>query len=155
MLKLGSKAPVFSLLNQDEKMISLSDYKGKWLVLYFYPKDDTSGCTVEACEFTNEFKEFEKLDAVILGCSPDSPEKHQKFIAKYKLKIDLLCDPEHHTLEAYNAWGEKSMYGKKYMGVIRSTYLINPQGDIAAMWPKVSVKGHVAEVKNKLGENQA
>ena len=152
MLEVGQKAPEFCLKNQDEVEICLKDLKGKWVVLYFYPKDNTPGCTTEACDFTNELEEFEKLDAVILGVSPDSCQKHRNFIEKKNLKITLLCDEEKEVLKAYGAWGIKKMYGKEYEGVIRTTYLIDPNGNIAYVWPKVRVKGHVENVKEKLKE---
>lgn len=152
MLEIGQKAPEFCLKNQDEVEICLKDLKGKWIVLYFYPKDNTPGCTTEACDFTNELKEFEELDAIILGVSPDSCESHRKFIEKKDLKITLLCDEDRKVLKEYGAWGKKKMYGKEYEGVIRSTFLIDPEGNIAYIWPKVRVKGHVEKVKEKLKE---
>ena len=148
------KAPEFCLPNQDETEICLRDLSGKWVVLYFYPKDNTPGCTTEACDFTNELEEFEDLDAVILGVSPDSPKKHRNFIEKKGLKITLLSDEDKEVLKAYGAWGLKKMYGKEYEGVIRSTFIIDPNGEIVAEWRKVRVKGHVEEVKNKLKELQ-
>ena len=152
MLEVGQKAPDFCLPNQDHVEICLRDLKGKWIVLYFYPKDLTPGCTTEACEFTKAMPSFEELDAVILGVSPDSPQKHQKFIEKKELKITLLSDENKEVLKAYGAWGPKKLYGKEYEGVIRSTFLINPEGKIVAVWPKVRVKGHVEAVKEKLEE---
>ena len=152
MLELKKRAPAFQLKNQDDESVSLSKLKGKWVVLYFYPRDDTPGCTIEACEFTEGIKAFEKLDAVVLGCSPDSPEKHRKFIAKHKLELALLSDPDHAAMEAYGAWGEKTLYGKKSLGVLRSTVLIDPAGKVAHHWPRVSAKGHAAEVAAKLKE---
>ena len=152
MLEIGQKAPEFCLKNQDEVEICLKDLRGKWVVLYFYPKDNTPGCTTEACDFTNELEEFEKLDAVILGVSPDSCKRHKNFIEKKNLKITLLCDEEKEVLKQYGAWGLKKMYGKEYEGVIRTTYLIDPDGNIAFVWPKVRVKGHVEKVKEKLKE---
>jgi len=149
------KAPEFCLPNQDETEICLRDLAGKWVVLYFYPKDNTPGCTTEACDFTNELEEFEDLDAVILGVSPDSPKKHRNFIEKKDLKITLLSDEDKEVLKAYGAWGLKKMYGKEYEGVIRSTFIIDPEGEIVAEWRKVRVKGHVEEVKNKLKELQS
>jgi len=149
-LTVGKKAPAFTLPDQDGKPVKLSDYKGRWIVLYFYPKDDTPGCTTEACDFTDGLKDFEKLDAVILGCSPDPPERHRKFIEKYKLKVRLLSDVEHNVMQVYGAWGEKVLYGKKIIGVIRSTAIIDPQGNIAHHWPKVSATGHADAVKEKL-----
>ena len=154
MLEIGQKAPEFCLKNQDEVEICLKDLKGKWVVLYFYPKDNTPGCTTEACDFTNEFEEFEKLDAIILGVSPDSCESHRKFIEKKNLKITLLCDEDKNVLKEYGAWGIKKMYGKEYEGVIRSTFLIDPDGNIAYIWPKVRVKGHVEKVKETLKKLQ-
>jgi peroxiredoxin Q/BCP len=152
MVEVGQKAPEFCLPNQDEVEICLRDLKGKWIVLYFYPKDLTPGCTTEACEFTEAMPDFEELDAVILGVSPDSPEKHRKFIEKKDLKITLLSDENKEVLKAYGAWGLKKMYGKEYEGVIRSTFIIDPEGNIAAVWSKVRVKGHVEAVKQKLEE---
>ncbi len=152
MLNIGDKAPEFKLQSQEDRNVSLGHYEGKWIVLYFYPKDDTPGCTVEACNFTFNVKKFERLDAVILGVSPDSPESHRKFIAKKNLKIPLLSDPTHEVLEQYEAWGEKSMYGKKYMGVLRSTYLIDPEGKIAFIWKNVKVDDHIEAVRVKLEE---
>jgi peroxiredoxin Q/BCP len=150
--KEGSKAPDFCLPDQGEKSVCLKDFKGRWVVLYFYSKDDTPGCTIEACDFTASIKAFEKLDAVVLGVSPDSPPSHVKFIEKYNLKLTLLSDPEHRVLETYEAWGLKKNYGKEYWGVIRSTYLIDPVGKIRRIWPKVSVEGHVEEVRKALAE---
>ena len=152
MLEVGQKAPGFCLPNQDEVEICLRDIKGKWIVLYFYPKDMTPGCTTEACEFTEARPEFKELNAVILGVSPDSPEKHRKFMEKKGLKITLFSDESKEVLKAYGAWGLKKMYGKEYEGVIRSTFIIDPKGNIAATWYKARVKGHVKAVKEKLEE---
>lgn len=154
-LKIGDQAPHFTLKDTNESEKSLDSYKGKWLVLYFYPKDNTSGCTAEALEFTARIKEFDKLNSVVLGVSPDSCKSHQNFTNKHKLKVSLLSDPDHQVLQKYGAWGEKSMYGKKYMGVIRSTVVISPDGKVAEMWPKVKVKDHAEEVKARLQELQA
>jgi len=151
-LTVGAKAPAFSLPDQDDRTVKLADFKGKWVVLYFYPKDDTPGCTIEACDFTEGIKGFEKLDAVVLGCSPDSTERHRKFIAKYKLKVTLLADPEHAVIERYGAWGEKNLYGRVSMGVIRSTVIIDPQQRVAHHYAKVSAKGHAEAVRDKLKE---
>ena len=151
-LSVGSKAPNFRLADQDGREVALSDFAGRWVVLYFYPRDDTPGCTVEACDFTTGLAGFEKLDAVVLGCSPDSPESHRKFIAKYNLKLTLLSDPDHKLLQAYGAWGEKTLYGKTSVGVIRSTAIIDPAGCIAHHFPKVTAQGHAAEVSAKLAE---
>ena len=152
MITVGKKAPAFTLPNQDGDKVRLSELKGEWVVLYFYPRDDTPGCTTQACDFTASIKKFEKLDARVIGCSPDTPEKHQKFIAKHELKIELLSDPEHEVLEKYGAWGEKTLYGKKSMGVIRSTVLIDSSGKVAEHWPKVRAKGHADAVREKLAE---
>jgi len=154
-IEVGKKAPAFSLKNQADETVKLSDFTGSWLVLYFYPKDDTPGCTTEACEFTTGIKGFEKVGATVLGCSPDGPERHAKFIAKYKLKVGLLSDPEHAMIEKYGAWGEKNLYGKKSMGVIRSTVVVDPQGKVAYHWPKVKAAGHAEEVAAKLKELQS
>jgi thioredoxin-dependent peroxiredoxin len=153
--KIGAKAPAFTLPDQDDKTVKLSEYAGSWLVLYFYPNDDTPGCTTEACDFTNGLKDFEKLDASILGCSPNTPESHRKFIAKYKLRVRLLSDPDHKMMEAYGAWGEKVLYGRKSMGVIRSTVIISPDGKIAHHWAKVKAAGHADFVQQKLKELRA
>jgi len=154
MLENQTPAPSFCVPNQDNVEICLRDLKGKWVVLYFYPKDNTPGCTTEACEFTESILDFENLDAIILGVSPDSVKKHQNFIAKKDLKITLLSDENKTVLNAYEAWGLKKLYGKEYEGVIRSTYIIDPDGNIAHSWEKVRVKNHIADVKNKLKELQ-
>ena len=153
-IAVGKKAPAVSLPNQDGKRFSLEDFKGHWVVLYFYPKDDTPGCTAEACEFTSSLKDFERLHAVVLGVSPDTPESHRKFIEKNKLKFQLLSDESHKVLSKYGAWGTKKMYGKSFQGAIRSTVLIDPQGRVVHPWPKVSPKGHAKEVKKRLAELQ-
>lgn len=150
MIEPGQKAPPFTLPDENGREISLDDFPGRWVVLYFYPKDDTSGCTVQACDFTAGLKGFEKLDAVVLGCSPDSPEAHRKFIAKHKLKVKLLSDPEHKVMERYGAWGKKIMYGLARQGVIRSTVIIDPQGRVAHHWKRVQAKGHAEKVREKL-----
>ncbi len=151
-ITVGKKAPEFTLPDQNGASVKLSGLKGRWVVLYFYPKDDTPGCTTEACEFTAGLRGFEKLNATVYGCSPDLPVKHTSFIAKYKLKVGLLSDADHAVLEAYGAWGEKQNYGKTYMGVIRSTVLIDPTGKVAHHWPKVKAAGHADEVRAKLAE---
>ena len=142
----GDKAPDFSLPTDGGGTFSLSSNKGKWLVLFFYPKDDTSGCTAEAIEFTAAKEKFEALGVELAGMSPDPVKKHDKFIAKHELGVTLISDEEKTTLEAYGVWKEKSMYGRKYMGVERSTFLIDKQGRIAKEWRKVKVPGHVEEV---------
>jgi peroxiredoxin Q/BCP len=154
-LAVGSKAPAFALPNQDDEVVKLSALKGRWVVLYFYPKDDTPGCTTEACDFTAGIKAFEKLDATVLGCSADSPESHRKFIAKHKLKVSLLSDADRTVMQAYGAWGEKMLYGKKIVGVIRSTVIIDPNGKVAHHWPTVRAAGHAEAVREKLAELRA
>jgi peroxiredoxin Q/BCP len=149
---VGRKAPAFTLEDQDGKKVKLSDFAGQWVVLYFYPKDNTSGCTAEACDFTDNISQFKKLDTVVLGVSPDSAASHRKFIDKHNLKISLLADPDHGVLEKYGVWQTKSMYGREYKGVVRSTFLIDPSGKIARVWEKVKVKGHVDDVKAALKE---
>lgn len=150
MLEVGNKAPSFKLNNQDGKSISLNDLKGKKVVLYFYPKDDTPGCTKEASSFRDEFPKFGKLNAVILGVSPDSAESHKKFIAKYKLPFDLLSDENKEVLEKYEVWKEKNNYGKKYMGVERTTYIIDENGLITKIFNHVKVEGHSAAIQEAL-----
>ena len=151
-IDIGRVAPSFTLLDQDETEVSLADFRGSWVVLYFYPRDDTPGCTTEACEFTEGIEAFRGLDAVVLGCSPDTPAKHRKFIEKYDLRVRLLSDPERDVMGAYGAWGEKKMYGKTVTGVIRSTVLIDPNGKVAHHWPNVKAKGHAEKVREKLEE---
>ena len=146
----GKKAPDFKLTDQNEKTISLSDYKGKNVILYFYPKDDTSGCTKEACSFRDDFPKFKKVDAVILGVSPDSVESHKKFAKKYNLNFSLLADEDKEVIKKYDVWKEKSMYGRKYMGVERTTYIIDPEGKIKKIFRKVKVDGHNIEVMEAL-----
>ena len=150
MLDVGKKAPDFSLLNQDEKKISLKDFIGQKVVLYFYPKDDTSGCTKEACSFSDDLPKFSKIDAVVLGVSPDSVKSHKKFSEKYKLKFDLLADEEKKVVEKYGVWKEKSMYGRKYMGVERTTFIIDENGKFKKIFNKVKVDGHNKEVLEAL-----
>ncbi len=150
-----TQAPAFALKNQDDKEVKIEDFRGKWVVLYFYPKDNTSGCTLEAKDFTCMVGEFEKLDAVILGVSPDSISSHQKFIAKQELNLDLLSDPDKVVLEAYGAWRMKKNYGREYMGVVRSTFLIDPKGIIRQVWDNVRAKGHAEKVLQTLKELQA
>jgi peroxiredoxin Q/BCP len=152
MLKVnvGDSAPTFCLPDKDGNEVCLGNFMDKWVVLYFYPKDLTSGCTIQAIDFTASLPEFEKVNTVVIGVSPDSPKSHQKFVDKHELKVLLLSDEEKTVLEAYGAWGEKSMYGKTHFGVIRSTVIINPEGKIAETFPKVTAQGHINIVKEKL-----
>ena len=150
MLEIGQSAPEFCIPNQDDVEICLRDLKGKWIVLYFYPKDNTPGCTTEACDFTDAMPNFEELDAIILGVSPDSPTKHRNFIEKKDIGFTLLSDEEKTTCEAYGVWQLKKFMGKEYMGVVRSTFLIDPDGKIAKIWDKVKVKGHAFDVQETL-----
>jgi peroxiredoxin Q/BCP len=145
-LEPGQTAPNFNLPRDGGGTLALAELQGKKVVLYFYPKDDTSGCTAESIDFSARKPEFEKAGAIIIGMSPDSVKKHDKFKAKHGLEIDLVADEERKTLEAYGVWVEKSMYGRKYMGVERSTFLIDANGNIARIWRKVKVPGHAEEV---------
>jgi peroxiredoxin Q/BCP len=154
MLNVGDKVPDFCLPNQDEEEICFRDIKGRWIVLYFYPKDNTPGCTTEACDFTAALPDFEGLDATVIGVSPDSPKRHRNFIEKHGLKIMLLSDEDKELCQTFGCWQLKKNYGREYMGVVRSTFIIDPDGKVAAKWEKVRVKGHVEEVKKKLAELQ-
>jgi len=151
MLAPGARAPAFSLPSDSGSRVSLKDFKGKTVVLYFYPKDDTSGCTTEACGFRDSWRAVQAAGAVVLGVSPDGPASHQKFRKKYELPFPLLADEDHAVAEAYGAWGEKSMYGRKYFGVLRTTYVIDPAGRIARVFEKVKPRGHAAEVLAAIG----
>jgi len=151
-LKVGDQAPDFCLPDKDNKKICLNGFEGKHLIVYFYPKDNTPGCTTEAIGFTSILNEFQKLNTEVIGISPDSPESHAKFIEKKNLKVTLLSDLDKKVIKSYGKWGKKSFRGKEYMGVTRSTFLINPDGKIAYVWPKVSVKGHPKEVQKILVE---
>ncbi len=137
-IKEGKPAPAFTLADASGKPVSLADFAGKTVVLYFYPKDDTPGCTKEACGFRDHWAAIKKLGAVVLGVSADKAESHQKFIAKYRLPFPLLSDPDRKTMQKYGAWGEKLMYGKKTLGVIRSTVVIGPDGTVRKHWKKVA-----------------
>ncbi len=145
-IEVGKKAPAFTLTADDGKKLKLSDLKGRPVVLYFYPKDDTPGCTKEACAFRDRKAEMEQLGAKVLGVSPDSVESHVKFREKYSLNFPLLADSDHAVAEKYGAWREKNMYGKKSMGIQRSTYLIDADGKVAQVWPRVQVDGHDDQV---------
>jgi peroxiredoxin Q/BCP len=144
--QVGEKAPAFEAPDQNGKMRSLHEFKGQRLVLYFYPKDDTSGCTREAIDFSSATARFKKLGATVVGVSKDSVVSHDKFKKKHDLKIVLASDPEGTIVESYGSWVEKSMYGRKYMGIDRSTFLIDGKGKITRIWRKVKVPGHVEEV---------
>jgi len=152
MLNPGDKAPYFELADQDGKTVKLTDFAGKNLVLYFYPKDDTSGCTKEACSFRDELPSFDGINASVVGVSPDPVKSHRKFADKYSLNFTLLSDESKSMLEAYGVWKEKSMYGRKYMGVERTTYIIDPSGVVKNVFAKVKVDGHSEEVKKALSE---
>jgi peroxiredoxin Q/BCP len=146
ILAPGTRAPAFRLPSDAGPPVALKDFKGRPVVLYFYPKDDTSGCTIEACEFRDNWRAVEAAGAVVLGVSPDGVASHGKFKRKYELPFTLLADEDHAVAEAYGAWGEKSMYGRKYFGVLRTTYVIDAQGKIAHVFEKVKPRGHAAEV---------
>ncbi|NOY24094.1 MAG: thioredoxin-dependent thiol peroxidase [Acidobacteria bacterium] len=154
LLETGEKAPGFLLMNAEEEPVQLEDFSGKWLVLYFYPKDNTPGCTMEALDFTALKESFATAGSVIVGVSPDSCAKHRNFIGKKKLTIELLSDSEHQVLEAYGVWQLKKNYGREYYGVVRTTFLIDPEGKIEKIWPKVRVKGHAEAVLAALYESK-
>ncbi|PYO48134.1 MAG: thioredoxin-dependent thiol peroxidase [Gemmatimonadetes bacterium] len=151
-MKVGDKVPDFTTLDDSGHPVSLSDFKGKSVVLYFYPKDDTSGCTKEACDFRDAFPRFGKTDAEVIGVSPDSVESHRKFKEKYELPFKLLADEGHKLADKFGVWKEKSMYGRQFMGIERTTVLIDPNGRVARIFPKVRVPGHVEEVETALRE---
>ena len=146
MLKEGTVAPDFTLEADGGQTVTLSDYRGKNIVLYFYPRDNTPGCTTEACNFRDDYSDLLAAGAVVLGVSPDSIKSHDRFKSKFELPFQLLSDPDHKVAEVYGAWGEKKMYGKTYMGIIRSTYIIDGEGLIAKVFPKVKAKNHSQEV---------
>ncbi len=150
MIQIGKKAPNFTLPDQNGDMHALSDYKGKWVLIYFYPKDMTPGCTVEACALRDAQPDFSKLDAVVLGVSKDSVARHKKFEEKENLNFTLLSDESTEMIQAYEAWAEKSMFGKKYMGILRNSYLIDPDGNIAKRYEKVKPADHAKEVLNDI-----
>lgn len=151
-IDLGTKVKNFKLPDQNGQEVSLDDYKGKWVIVYFYPKDNTPGCTTEAKDFTCREGDFSDKNAVILGISPDNAASHLRFINKHDIKLKLLSDLNHEVMEKFGAWGLKKLYGREFMGVIRSTFLIDPEGKLAFKWPKVKVKVHVDDVFNKLSE---
>ena len=154
-LKVGKKAPAFTLPAQTGEKVSLRELSGKTVVLYFYPRDQTPGCTLEAQEFQAALPGLKRLGAQVLGVSKDSLASHEKFASKQGLSFPLLSDPEGKVIDAYGAWGEKNMYGRKMMGIIRTTVVINPDGVVARVFPKVKVKGHVAEVVEAVREARA
>jgi peroxiredoxin Q/BCP len=149
-LEIGDMAPDFCLPDMENESACLADFGGKWVVLYFYPKDDTPGCTMEAVHFTRALDDYAGLNAVIVGVSTDTVESHCRFAEKHDLKVNLLSDVEHEVAEAYGAWRPKKLFGREFLGVVRSTYLIDPEGRIAHIWPRVQVRGHVEEVRQKL-----
>lgn len=142
----GDKAPMFEGVNQNGKKISLNDFKGKKLILYFYPKDNTPGCTAESCNLNDNYEMWLKKGYEVVGVSPDDTKSHLKFIDKFGLKFNLIADTKNEVLETYGAWGEKSMYGKKYMGVLRTTYVIDENGIIEAVFEKVDTNNHTSQI---------
>nr|WP_320117131.1 thioredoxin-dependent thiol peroxidase [uncultured Marinifilum sp.] len=150
-LKEGDKAPEFKGINQDNKQLSLSDFKGKKLILYFYPKDNTPGCTAESCNLNENYDSLTKAGFEVLGVSPDKITSHQKFIAKHNLAFNLIADTEKLILEAYGAWGEKKLYGKTYMGVLRTTFVISEDGIIEKIFSKVKTKDHTNQILTEMG----
>ncbi len=150
MIRVGEKAPGFCLPDKDEKEVCLKDFRGKWIVLYFYPKDNTSGCTIEAADFSTTKEQFKKLNAEILGVSVDSVASHRDFARKHSLTITLLSDKERRIVNDWGVWGKKKLYGKEYEGIIRSTFLIDPEGTVREVWDKVSVQDHVKTVMERL-----
>jgi peroxiredoxin Q/BCP len=149
-LAAGDRAPAFTLLDQEGKKVKLSDFKGRNVVLYFYPKADTPGCTTQSCALRDAEPDLSKLDAIVLGVSPDTPEKQAKFDDKYGLGFTLLADTEHEVAEKYGVWGEKVNYGRKYMGIVRSAFVIDPKGKLAATFYKISPKETIAHVMSAL-----
>ncbi|MVO99743.1 thioredoxin-dependent thiol peroxidase [Paenibacillus lutrae] len=149
--ELGKGAPDFELPASNGEKVKLSDFRGKKVILYFYPKDMTPGCTTQACDFRDKHSEFSNLETVILGVSIDSLNRHEKFISKYELPFLLLADEEHTVADLYNVWVEKNMYGKKFMGIERSTFVIDEQGVLVKQWRKVKVKGHIEEALSYIG----
>jgi peroxiredoxin Q/BCP len=152
MLKEGTTAPVFTTTNAEGESVKLKDFRGQKVVLYFYPKDDTPGCTKEACSFRDAFSKYKKQGIAVLGVSPDSEASHKKFIAKYKLPFTLLADTDHSIAEAYGVYGEKKFMGRKYMGVYRTTFLIDEKGKIKRIFEKVKPEEHAAEVLGAFSE---
>jgi peroxiredoxin Q/BCP len=151
MLAIGDRAPSFTLLDQDGTPVSLADFRGRPVVLYFYPKDDTPGCTTQACGIRDNWASLQATGAVILGVSPDSPKSHTKFRAKFELPFSLLADTDHVVAEQFGTWGEKSLYGRKYMGVLRTTFVIDGDGVISHVFENVEPNGHVDQIREALG----
>ena len=152
MIEVGQPAPTFTLQDQDDRSVALEDLRGTPVVIYFYPKDDTPGCTTQACGIRDQWREFEEAGAVVLGISPDDVDSHAKFASKHDLPHRLLADPERKVIEKYGAWGTKSMYGKEYQGVIRSSVLVDAEGRVAAVWPKIQPKKHADAVLKAIGQ---
>lgn len=147
---LNKPAPQFKLPDKDKNMVDSNNFRGTWVVVYFYPKDNTQGCTLEAIDFTKSIREYNNYNAVVVGISPDSPESHCRFYDKHNLNLILLSDTDHTVAKEYGVWKKKSMYGKSFMGIERSTFLIDPEGRVRAVWRKVKVPGHVEEVLQTL-----
>lgn len=155
MLEVGQEAPAFELKDHAGNTHSLAEQRGSWVALYFYPKDDTPGCTTEACDFRDNLAQIGSVGGKVFGLSADDEASHQKFASKYELNFPLLLDPDKKVLEAYGAWGEKTSFGKTHMGVKRITYLIDPAGKVAKVWPKVTPAGHALEVRKAIEELRA
>ncbi len=151
LLEIGDKAPDFQTKDQDGERVDLKDFKGKKVVLYFYPKDDTPGCTTEACSFRDGFSQFRKRKIEVLGVSTDDEKSHKKFAEKYDLPFRLLADSGRKIVQDYGVWGEKTLYGRKFMGINRVTYVIDERGRIAAVWPKVKPDGHAKDILEAIG----
>ena len=155
MLQIGDKAPDFKLEDQNGKVHNLTDYKGKTTLVYFYPKDNTPGCTAEACSLRDNIEDLEKDGLTVVGISADTAKSHAGFAEKHSLPFTLLADPDKELIEGFGVWGENSMYGRKYMGIARASFIIGPDLKIAMVWPKVSPLKHVAEVRKWLADNSA
>ena len=152
MIEIGEKAPLFTLSDSNGNDVSLESFRGQYVLVYFYPRDNTPGCTAEACSIRDNMPDFSSLGLTVLGISPDSAASHVKFIDKHGLNFTLLCDPDHSTMEKYGAYGEKVLYGKRSLGVIRSSFLIDREGNVAKVWKKVNTKTHGEDVKKALEE---
>jgi peroxiredoxin Q/BCP len=152
LLEVGDRAPEFKTTDQDGESVSLKDFRGRKIVLYFYPKDDTPGCTKEACSFRDDYSKFRKRKIEVLGVSVDDEKSHKKFAEKYDLPFRLLADTDKKIVKDYGVWGEKSLYGRKFMGIHRVTYVIDEKGKVAAVWPKVKPDGHADEILASVGK---